>query len=296
MIDHLSPKQVARALGVSEASVKRWCDKGIFETTKTIGGHRRVAASSVISYLRSSGQTPALPQVLGLPELPTRRDSGLENAPHLLQTALEDANEQDARSVAFGLYLSGVDLPSLFDLGMAPAYHAIGECWSKGSLEVYQERRACEIGTRLLHELRAVISPPLDAAPIAFGGTFEHDPYSLATTMIELTLRELGWRAESYGIGLPAETLRAAVLRERPRLLWLSVSHVENDDKFVDDYMSVYDAARSRDVAVAVGGQALTEELWERLRFTSRGDSMSQLADFARALYTRAPDDQPARG
>jgi predicted site-specific integrase-resolvase len=28
----LTPKQVARAIGVSESSLKRWCDKGVLPT------------------------------------------------------------------------------------------------------------------------------------------------------------------------------------------------------------------------------------------------------------------------
>ena len=294
MIDHLSPKQVARALGVSEASIKRWCDKGIFETTKTIGGHRRVTASSVLSYLRSTGKTPALPQILGLPALPTRRDSGLETSAARFQAALESGDEEEFRAIGFGLYLAGVDLPSLFDQGLAPAFAAIGECWSNGSVEVYQERRACEMGSRFFHEVRTAIPPPLDTAPTAIGGTLEHDPYSLATTMAELTLRELGWRAESYGIGLPSATLCVATRRENPRLLWLSVSHIADTNEFVSDYMSVFDAAYSRDVAVVIGGQALTEALSKRLRFTSHCSNMSQLADFARALYSGAAAEQPS--
>ena len=35
--EDLSPKQVALALGVSEASLKRWCDKGFLDSTRTAG-------------------------------------------------------------------------------------------------------------------------------------------------------------------------------------------------------------------------------------------------------------------
>ena len=36
-----SPKQIGNALGVSEASIKRWVDKGKIDCVKTTGGHRK---------------------------------------------------------------------------------------------------------------------------------------------------------------------------------------------------------------------------------------------------------------
>ena len=287
MIDHLSPKQVARALGVSEASVKRWCDKGVFDTAKTVGGHRRVSASSVLSYLRAKGKTPAQPQVLGLPELPTRRDSGLERAAPLLKKALEDADETSFRATTFALYLAGVDLAALFDKGLCPAYEGIGTDWQLGSLEIYQERRACEIGTRLLHELRNALPAPDNAAPVAFGGTLSADPYTIASAMAEMTLRELGWNANSFGPNLPSETLCSAIERESPRLIWIGVSHIPSTEQFLSAYRAVFEAAERHGSAVVVGGRALDPSLESRIRFTACCRTMRQLADFAHALYTR---------
>lgn len=63
----LSPKQVARAIGVSEASLKRWCDKGKLTLTKTAGGHRRLHVSSVLRFLKDSGRELVRPEILGLP-------------------------------------------------------------------------------------------------------------------------------------------------------------------------------------------------------------------------------------
>jgi MerR family transcriptional regulator, light-induced transcriptional regulator len=48
----LSPKQVARALGVSESSLKRWCDQGLIATVRTAGGHRKMASAEVMRYIR----------------------------------------------------------------------------------------------------------------------------------------------------------------------------------------------------------------------------------------------------
>ncbi len=289
MINQLPPKQVARALGVSEASVKRWCDKGVFETARTVGGHRRVSTSSVLAYLRAERKSPALPQVLGLPELPTRRDSGLESAAPKLQSALESADEESFRATVFGLFLAGVPLPNLLDDGVAPAYEEIGRGWEEGRVEVYQERRTCEIGKRILQELRSALPPPHRDGPSAFGGTLSSDPYTLASTMAELTLRELGWSADSFGPNLPGDSFSSAIERERPRLVWICVSHVESETAFVESCGQIFETAERNGVAVVVGGPALSSPLTSQIRFSACCGSMRQLSDFARALYARPP-------
>ena len=43
----ISPRQVARAIGVGESTLKRWCDRGLIPMLKTAGGHRRLAVSDV---------------------------------------------------------------------------------------------------------------------------------------------------------------------------------------------------------------------------------------------------------
>ena len=53
MRDLLTPKQVARAIDVSESSIKRWCDKGVIETQYTAGGHRRITMAGLIEFVRS---------------------------------------------------------------------------------------------------------------------------------------------------------------------------------------------------------------------------------------------------
>jgi excisionase family DNA binding protein len=65
MKELITPKQVARAIGVSESSLKRWCDRGLIPTVRTAGGHRRLPISGVLSYLRETGHEMVRPELLG---------------------------------------------------------------------------------------------------------------------------------------------------------------------------------------------------------------------------------------
>lgn len=47
------PSQVAELLGVSTDTVRRWCDEGRLETTRSSGGHRLVSGASLARYLNS---------------------------------------------------------------------------------------------------------------------------------------------------------------------------------------------------------------------------------------------------
>jgi molybdopterin-binding protein len=49
--------QVAELLGVSADTVRRWCDEGVLEATKSDGGHRQVSGPDLARHL--SEQAPA---------------------------------------------------------------------------------------------------------------------------------------------------------------------------------------------------------------------------------------------
>jgi methanogenic corrinoid protein MtbC1 len=120
--------------------------------------------------------------------------------------------------------------------------------------------------------------------PLAIGGAPEGDQYSLPTQIVELVLRESGWRTMNLGANLPLETVAAAVAQHKPRMLWLSVSHLANEDRFVDDFRKLSKNLPGETVVV-IGGRALTDQLRPRLDYTGHCDNMQQLASFASALH-----------
>ncbi len=280
----LTPKQVARAIGVSEASLKRWCDKGLLPSSRTEGGHRRLPFDGVIQFVRDRGHPLVRPELLGLPSAVGKGKTVFKRAQREALAALEEGDEERFRRVIFDLYLSKTDACTLCDDVIANAFHQIGDRWEHGDLEIYQERRGVEIVLRVLHELRRMLQPIHASAPRALGGTVQRDPYTIPTTMVELVLREHGWNAENCGALLPFETIQAALEKERPRLAWVSVSWIEDQASFLTAYDTFYRRAEALGVAVLVGGRAMSSKIRANIRYAAHCEKLKDVVAFATAL------------
>jgi len=280
----VTTRQAAQAIGVSEASLKRWCDQGLLPAARTPGGHRRLPLNGVVQFVRERRLQLVRPNLLGLSSFtpPTTGDGNAIRT--AMQAALEAADEDEARRLVLGLYLAGTSAVEILDDLVAPAFRAMEVKWTHGNLAIYEERRAVETCTRLLHQMRMFLPTPPPDAPQAIGATLTGDPYSLPTTMLEVALCEAGWRAQSYGCGLPTATLVDALRDVRPRLFWLSLSTFESEHQFLADYATLYAAAQKHGVAVLVGGRMLTAELRERMQYSAYGDNLRHAVSFARTI------------
>jgi len=281
----VTPKQVAQAINVSESSLKRWCDRGLVKTIRTPGGHRRLDLPDVVEFLRKSGREIVRPALLGLPSVTGGGARPLNRARHELRDALLEGEAERCRRAVFDLHLAGRSVGSICDEVMAGAMHDIGDQWACGAAEIYQERRASMLCLRLLSEL-GLATPAPDNLPLAVGGTPECDHYMIPTMMAEIVLRQQGWQAQSLGSRLPFATLAAAIRDVRPQLFWLSVSHIDDEERFLSDYRAFYQAIRD-EVPVIVGGRALSDPIRRQMQYTAFGDNMQHLEAFARSLIAQ---------
>ena len=131
------------------------------------------------------------------------------------------------------LFASGVSIGEICDDFIAPALADLGEGWAGGTVEIYEERRACELIGRALAELTRLAVRPGKRAPRAIGGTLSGDPYTLPTLMAEATLCHQGMDARSLGVSLPASTIALAVRELEPKIVWLTVGHFEDEGALV---------------------------------------------------------------
>jgi hypothetical protein len=299
MQSHLSPKDLALVIGVSESSLKRWVDEGRLLASRTAGGHRRIALHEAIRFIRDTHQTLSRPELLGLSDLTsaplTAVNAGAGEAS--LHKALENGQAEVARGLILAQYLSARSFASVCDAGIAHAMHRIGELWRHSENGIMVEHRATEIVIDAVHQVRATLPPVADDAPVAVGGAAPGDPYTVPSLMAATTLLECGFRDVNLGANLPFESLLAAVRQYRPRLVWLSATHVEDRDGFLDGLIRVAQAVHMSGVTLALGGRAMYSMPLPELPGTHLVASMSELAALARSvkLQPAAPPPPPPR-
>jgi excisionase family DNA binding protein len=280
MKDAFTPRQVARALGVSESTLKRWCDRGLLPTIRTAGGHRRIPIHGVLSFIRDNNQTLAHPELLGLPATSGQTVWVIERAREALKEALLTGQADICRQLILDLYLARQPISAIGDQLLAPVFEAIGQRWQHGETQVYQEHRACEIGLDVFYELRRLLPPPAPDAPLALGGTPEDDPHRLAAHLVGLVLCEAGWRVQVLGSSLSFETLTAAMRDHRPQLLWLSVSYIADPVAFLSGYRTLYEETLRTGTALVVGGRALCLDCRQQMQYAAFGDNLQHLDAF----------------
>jgi MerR family transcriptional regulator, light-induced transcriptional regulator len=281
---YVSTAQVAEALGVGITTVKRWVDQGILPAHKTPGGHRKILLSDVVRVVRG-GDFPRLDlSRLGLPPA-SQEAPDPESLSTAVLAALKQGEAETLRSLLQGAHRSGLAIETLADAVVAPAMRRLGHAWAEGRLDVWQEHRGTQLCAAALYEIRATLQGPADGEkPLAIGGGPEGDPYLLANLLAEMALMGQGWQVINLGPNTPLSSFRAALTRTRPRLLWLSASHLVAPATFLEQYRALYQEAARLRTAVAVGGQALTEEVRSQMPYTTFGDGMTHLVAFARSL------------
>lgn len=289
MESRFSPARLAPLLGVSESTLKRWVDAGTLRSAKTVGGHRKIALPDLVAFLRGTGRHVPGFDALGLlaeDPGPARSEGAL--SPEQFAKLLLDGETPAARTLLLSRFSAGRPLDEILDRLVGPAMAHVGALWATRAIDVYQEHVATQRAWRLLAELRRLLAAPLDDAPLALGGAPEGDPYLLPTLMAELTLRESGWRTLNLGPDVPLASLRNAVAHHKPRLVWLSVTSLENRPMFFGDYPTLLTAAQAQGTVVVLGGQGLTPALQDRLAAPAVGARLAELKAFAVDARRRA--------
>jgi hypothetical protein len=286
--EYLSPRELAVVAQVSESSVKRWCDRGLIAFERTGGGHRRMKLADAIGFLKSSGK-PFDPSRLGLAE-PLPGTASESQAVERLTEAFLLGDLEDAERWTSHLYFAKWSIGRICDDAIAESFRRIGERWACRTAEVFQERRACTLAHRLLDRLAKLVPIPGVGAPLAIGAAPGGDPYSLPIAMCEVALQESGWKATSLGVGLPFDTLAAAVDQFKPRFFWLSVSAIDDVDEFLSGWRQFTETIGDG-VATVGGGRALTPEIRRTIPFTIYADDVRRLQTFARVV--NAPPASP---
>lgn len=291
---YLSTPKAAAALGVSVSTVKRWVDEGVLPAHRTAGGHRKLLRAEVLALARQGD----LPRA-DLSALSSFSAKGLAvdlaAAAADLGNALIDGHGAEVSAIIRRVYGTGVTVEALADHVIARALATVGHGWEAGKIDVWQEHRGTQLCAAALYDLKNDLETRAEKnRPVAVGAAPDSDPYLLPTLLAQYVLLDTGWEAVNLGPNTPLTSLQEALQVLRPRLLWLSVSFLEDETAFLDAYKSLYRVAERQGVAVAIGGQGLKEPLRSSIPYTTYGDGLEHLAAFARTLHPRPR--RPRRG
>ncbi|HVW00121.1 MAG TPA: helix-turn-helix domain-containing protein [Planctomycetaceae bacterium] len=291
---YLSTPQAAEVLGVSVSTIKRWVDEGVLPAHKTPGGHRKLTRADVLALARSGDLPRGDLAALGGARS-GRRPADPGATANALFEALMQGEGSLVNAVISGAYRAGFSVEAIADQIVAPTMTRVGHDWETRRIDVWHEHRATQLCSAALYDLKDELELRAERnRPVAVGGAPEGDPYLLPSLLAQLVLLDAGWDAVNLGPNTPLSSLIAALRELRPRLLWLSVTHIENTPRFVHACRDLCQAAEQAGVAVAVGGQALTDAVRSTIPYTAYGDRLHSLGAFARTLHPRPR--RPRRG
>jgi len=293
MKDVLSPKEFAQAIGVSESSIKRWVDSGTIPASKTAGGHRRIAMSEAVRFLRDTN-TPLLhPDILGLPDvsalggdLPIGEDVG-----ETLFDFLQGGKAEHARGLIQSLYLNGRSIAQIIDGPFQTAMERLGELWFEGqeTVGVFQEHRATDIAIQALTRLRLLI-PSREGSPVAVGGAPSGDPYLLPSLAAAAVLESRGLNAVNLGPETPLESLQLAAESMDASLLWLSVTAIEDREKLQAQLVEFVEALEDKGLPLVIGGQKADQLGLPDVPHLHVGTTMGELEALVKGLRLGATE------
>ncbi len=252
MVRTLSTSEFARALGLSDSSVRRLTDAGEVEVHRTRGGHRRIPVSEAIRYVRAT-QTPVVhPEMLGLDNSPEPVSSDPERD---MLRVLEEGHATAAIGLMQWLFASGMNVAELCDGPIASALRRIGERWPHDKRAIFIEHRATILCGRALNQLRLSIPVPDEDAPKAIGAAMSGDMYLVPTLMASLVLHDAGFNETNLGPNTPLDVLADAVVDEQPDLIWLSVSEPFRSNSHRAEILKLAEVAQLNNTMFIVGGR-----------------------------------------
>lgn len=280
----LTPRELAEVIGVSQSSIKRWVDDGLIDVHRTAGGHRRIPLREALRFARQRQMQIVRPELVGLPDLedvpPEAREG--EFTGDVLFHLLRRGEAARARGILATEYLNGAPLAGLFDGPVAEALARLGVLWQESDEGIYVEHMATNICIEAINQVRLLMPPPADDAPVALGGAPSGDPYVIPSLMAAAVLADAGYHVTNLGPNTPAAALLHAASVHTPNVVWLAVTAPFDAAEMRTLVSDLIRPLADDGVAVALGGRhALTQHAATLPDAVWPMHSMQDLADFA---------------
>lgn len=261
MKSHLTPRELAQAVGVSESSVKRWADDGRIVAYRTAGGHRRIHVADAIRFIRSEELPLAQPEILGLTELQAAMDEPWGRKPpgKAILDGLRAGYAVEVRGMVLSLYLRGTSVAEICDGPLAYALGRIGEQWREDASGIFLGHQSLDLCAQALHRLRALLTRSSRDGPVAVGGVYPGDLHTLPSLMAAASLADLGWRVTNLSGQSSLEVLGRAAEHHRARLAWLAMGHPVHTGAPVGQIGQLADRLADQQARLVLGGRAWSE-------------------------------------
>jgi len=285
-----SPKEVAKALGVSESSVKRWCDAGKIANIKTAGGHRRILLGNVVEFVRRKKKKLVAPQHIGLyvTNLPTE----ISELQQLLVQRAAAGDEPFCRSLVLQLYINFWSLEKIFDQVILPALDPYGQ----GGIDdlplkenSYDSYCAATATLKVvLENLRPLLPNPVNRNLTAIGAFLGDEVSEIMTLGIEMVLREMGWGLPNQVVPSSPEGLVLAAISHNPVLFYTCLSPCpegEVEAAKVTDTMNRIARELTAGVPVLITKDALPSSISDGLESVSTSCSLTNFASIIKKLF-----------
>jgi excisionase family DNA binding protein len=229
----MTSADVARMLGVTAGSVKRWADLGIIQCARTVGRHRRFTMEEVERFRRERSATAQGPA-------------------RLLDRLLSDC---DAHQILGDLYGERARLGSWSKVAesLVPVLVEIGERWVGGSLSILEEHVASERLTRAISRIADEL-PARSGAPRVLLATAEGEEHTLGLSLVELVVREAGWHVVWAGRRTPLAEVVAHVAGGTVDAVAVSASGVCAPGELLAQTERLGAICRAGDVSLVLGG------------------------------------------
>ncbi len=228
----LTSTEVARRLGVTAATVKRWADTGVLECARTAGRHRRFDPLVVERFQREHGAAAAGRFV----------DRMLEEAEPIALQA--DLLRERARLGAWWRVAEW----------LGPEIEELGARWASRRIGIVEEHLASDRLARAVARCAEALPPRPDAPRILLAAA-EGEDHLLGLALVDLCVREEGWRSLWSGRVTPQAELVREVEEGAVDAVALSASVAADRRALAAEAAAVGDACERAGVPLVVGGR-----------------------------------------
>ena len=260
----MTTPDVARLLGVTDTTVKRWVAQGRLQCVTTPGGHRRFERGEIERFRQTIGG----------------RSDDLEF--RFLQCLLQGSGVFGLQSLMIetrgrlGTWWQVADL-------LGAALNQLGQQWEQGTCSVFQEHEASRRFQQALWACMASLPSPSPKARCLLAAV-EGDQHTLGLSLAEICLREAGWKSLWLGSPTPMPVLIETIQESAPEMVVVSASAYSNDAALLDRRCrAIIRACRQCGAILVLGGNGA----WPRN--PSDGYLVQTFAEFAVLLADRGP-------